>query len=358
MPKWFNGLNVVMLGAALTFASVARADSNDPWQVSDKPAPMSLHNTHQSPPITAGSFDDEPAPDMNDDAPMATDSYDDTSSTTSSHEPILWEGFLYGDQHFRDKPRPIGSPLYFEDPFINSDLRPIYLWHKFPGGSALRGGQLSVYAMQARLALTDRLQLIATSDGYSRLDAGIIPKDGGWNDIALGLKYALWVDHDSDFILSSGLRWKLSNGHNLTLQGGVDELSPFLTMYKGCGKWNTILDVVYRLPTDWDQGNSLLSWDAHVSYELFDDFFPLIEVHGVHYLTDGDRLPLDVGGLDYANIGSNDVAGQSVFWGGVGFRWNLAEHVQFGAAYEFPLQNPDNNDIFDQRVTTSFVFTF
>ena len=76
-------------------------------------------------------------------------------------------------------PRPVGSPLYFEDPFINSDIRPIYLWHKFPGGSALRGGQLSVYAMQAHVALTERLQLIATSDGYSRLDAGIIPEDGG-----------------------------------------------------------------------------------------------------------------------------------------------------------------------------------
>lgn len=44
-------------------------------------------------------------------------------------EPLLWKGFLYGDPHFRDKPRPVGSPLYFEDPFINSDARLVYLYH-------------------------------------------------------------------------------------------------------------------------------------------------------------------------------------------------------------------------------------
>ncbi len=346
----FNGLKFTSLLVVFAALTTVHADQNDPWTVSrgSKPMSLSVNDSAATRPISAGTFEDEDTTEAD---------YEDTA-TVSSNEPLLWDGFLYGDQHFRDKPRPIGSPLYFEDPFINSDLRPLFLWHKFPGGSALRGGQLSVYALQARVALTERLQLIATSDGYSRLEAGIIPEEGGWNDIALGLKYALWVDHDSDFILSGGLRWKMSNGHNLTLHGGVDELSPFLTMYKGCGKWHTMMDIVYRLPTDWSQGNSLLSWDAHVSYELFDDFFPLIEVHGVHYLTNGDRLPLDVGGLDYANIGSNDVAGQSVFWGGVGFRWNLAEHLQFGAAYEFPLQNPDNNDIFDQRVTTSFVITF
>lgn len=319
---------------------------------------MSLNSmaTDTTAPLLLGDFEDDA---LKDDGAPATESYETAVEDLDSQpEPLLWKGFFYGDQHFRKKPRPIGSPLYFEDPFINSDLRPIFLWHRFPGGSALRGGNLTVYALQLRVALTERLQFIATGDGYSRLKSGIIPTEGGWNDVAAGLKYALWVDHDEDFILSTGLRWRLSNGTSLTLNGSDDELSPFLTMYKGWGKWNLLADVVYRLPTDWNEGNSILSWDAQLSYELVEDFFPLIEVHGLHYLTNGDRLPLNVGGLDYANIGSNDVAGQSVFWGGVGFRWNIADNVQFGTTYEFPLQNPDNNDIMDQRVTASFVFTF
>ena len=284
--------------------------------------------------------------------------YSEEMGESDESSPILWDGFLYGDPHFRDKPRPIGSPLYFEDPFINSDVRPFFLWHKFPQGSALRGGQLTVYAMQARLALTDRLQLIATEDGYSHLESPILDDDSGWNDIALGLKYALLVDHENDFILSAGLRWRLSNGHAKTLNGGVDELSPFITVYKGFGKWNFMADVVARLAMDEHDGNHIISWDAHIDYELFENFFPLLEIHGLHYVSNGDRLPLDIGGLDYANIGSNDVAGTAAFWGTLGFRWNLMEHVSWGLAYGFPLQDPQNNDIFEQRVTTSFVITF
>lgn len=273
-------------------------------------------------------------------------------------EPLLWKGFLYGDRHFRNKPRPIGSPLYFEDPFINTDLRAVYLWHKFPRKSALRGGDLSIWALQARIAITDRLQFMASGDGYAKLNAGILENDEGWNDIALGLKYALWVDHDKDFILSTGLRWRLSNGSSDVLQGNVDELSPFVTAYKGCDKWGFMADVAGRIPMDKDEGNCIVSWNAHVDYELFQNFFPLFEVHGLHYLSNGERLPLDVGGLDYANFGSDDVSGHSAYWATAGVHWNITEHLAWAAGWGFPLQSRNNNDIFDQRATMQVQFTF
>ncbi len=281
-----------------------------------------------------------------------------TETSTAEPEPILWKGFLYGDQHFRDKPRPVGSPLYFEDPFINSDLRFIYLWHEIPEQSQLRGGDLNVWALQARIAITDRLQFIATGNNVSHLTGPIINDDTGYNDMAIGLKYAVLVDHDNDFILSTGLRWKLSNGHAGVLQGNVDELSPFITAYKGWGKWNFIADVAGRIAMDEHQGNHLLSWNAHVDYEVCKYFFPMFELHGVHYLSNGDRLPLDIGGLDYANIGSAHVAGHAAFWGGVGFRVPIAEHISWGAVWEFPMQTTSNNDIFEQRVTTNVILTF
>ncbi|MFQ5424913.1 MAG: hypothetical protein ACE5F9_13165 [Phycisphaerae bacterium] len=294
-----------------------------------------------------------------DDGGATAESVETTTETSvETPEPLLWDGFLWGDRHFRKKPRPIGSPLYFEDPFINSDIRAIYLWHKFPDGSALHGGDLSVWALQVRLALTDRLQFLATGDGYSKLSTPILKDDEGWNDLAFALKYALLVDHESDFILSTGLRWRLSNGHANTLNGNVDELSPFVTAYKGFGKLGVMADVVGRIPMDQDDGNNIVSWDVHVDYELVDDFFPLLEIHGLHYLSDGDRLPLDVGGLDYANIGSNDVKGESAYWGTLGFRWNITDQVSWSAGYGFPLQNPDNNDIFEQRATTQIAITF
>lgn len=282
-----------------------------------------------------------------------------TATETTEPEPLLWKGFLYGDPHFRDKPRPVGSPLYFEDPFINSDLRLVYLYHKFPKDSNLKGGDLNVYALQLRLALTERLAFLATCDGYSHLESPILDDDSGWNDLALGLKYALLVDHANDFLLSTGLKWRLSNGHAKTLHGNVDELTPFISAYKGWGKFNFIADIAGRLAMDEHRGNHLLSWNLHADYEIIDHlFFPLFEVHGVHYLSNGDRLPLSDGGLDYANIGSNDVAGSSVYWAGVGARWNIVEHLSWGAVWEFPLQSTQANDLFDHRVTTNLIFTF
>lgn len=282
----------------------------------------------------------------------------ETTIETSEPAPLLWKGFLYGDRHFQRRPRPIGSPLYFEDPFINTDARAFYLWHKFPDKSPLRGGDMSIWAVQVRLALTDRLQFTATEDGYTKMHTKILKDAEGWNDLALGLKYALWVDHDADFILSTGLRWRLSNGHGNILQGNVDELSPYFTAYKGVGKWGFMADVVGRLAMDEHQGNHILSWDLHVDYELFENFYPLLEFHGLHYLSNGDRLPLDVGGLDYSNIGSNAVAGHAALWSTLGFHWNITKNLSWSAGWGFPLQNPDNNDLFEQRATTQFQFTF
>jgi len=339
-PRICLSIVLVLTMAAATYGQQAKTTGSPGQSRATEPLALTINDSYEEPQTKEQTTETK------------------TETTSVEPQPILWKGFLYGDQHFRDKPRPVGSPLYFEDPFINSDLRFIYLWHDIAKKSQLRGGELNVWALQARLALTDRLQFIATSNNVSHLTGPIINDDTGYDDLAVGLKYALLVDHDSDFLLSSGLRWKLSNGHAGVLQGNVDELSPFFSAYKGCGKWNFLGDVVGRLPMEEDKGNYVLSWDGHVDYELFKNFFPLFEVHGLHYLSNADRLPLDVGGLDYGNIGSHYVAGHSVFWGGIGFRWNIVEHVSWGAVWEFPMQSTSNNDIFDQRVTTNIILTF
>lgn len=355
--KKFILILVIGVPANSLFAQQSQSNpSNDPWRATitnpahaqtSEPGPLSL------------AENDAMAPDEGDGTETSGVASEQSSTSTMEPEPLLWKGFVYGDPHFRDKPRPVGSPLYFEDPFINSDARLVYLYHKFPKDSALKGGDLNVYALQLRLALTDRLQFLATCDGYSHLESPILDDDSGWNDLALGAKYALYVDHENDFLVSGGLKWRLSNGHAKTLHGNVDELTPFISMYKGWGKWNFIADVAGRIAMDEHRGNHLLSYNLSTSYEILDNlFFPLFEFHGVHYLSNGDRLPLDIGGLDYANIGSNDVAGHAAFWGGIGARWNIVEHVSWGAVWEFPMQTTTNNDIFDYRVTTNLIFTF
>ncbi len=93
---------------------------------------------------------------------------------------------------------PVANPIYFEDPKITSEVRPVYMYHWLPstfdfkGGSVPLGGQVQVTAVQLRYALTDKLGLIATKDGYIEFQPNhTLGHEYGWGDLAAGLKYEL-----------------------------------------------------------------------------------------------------------------------------------------------------------------------
>jgi hypothetical protein len=274
---------------------------------------------------------------------------------------ILWPGFLSGlrgYEHFYD---PVGNPLYFETPFNNTSFKFLYLWHGFPDGSQIGGGDLSAFALQIRLALTERLGFIATKDGYTVLNAGILPPDEGWNDFAVGLKYVFIENKESDYVMTGGFRWEWANGSEDVLQGDSQELSPFVSVAKGWDRLHFLGNITTRIPMNGNKGNHVLSWDLHLDYEIAPEtlpgFAPLVEIHGLHYLSNGDRLPLDVGGYDYTSTGSEGVAGDSVFAMGLGFRWKLTPNASVGSTWAFPLHNPDN-DIMGSRVTVDMTLSW
>jgi hypothetical protein len=268
-------------------------------------------------------------------------------------------GFLYGlRKGFEKKPRPLDAPLYFEDPYINTEVRALYLYHTFPAQTALGRGDVQVAAVQARIAITDRIQFIATEDGYSWLDTDTFGKDTGWMDLAMGLKFALLVDEEKDFILSAGGRYTIPAGNRDVLKSLCREWSVFATAAKGWndGKMNVIGNVNFRQPFNQADGNTIISWDGHFNTELFEDFSQILEIHGLHYTQNGERLAVPIGGLDYANIGSQRAAGHMAMWGTFGFRWRIVEQVSLGVGYGFPLRPTDNNDIFESRVVANLNF--
>ncbi|MBY0312928.1 MAG: hypothetical protein K2W85_12730 [Phycisphaerales bacterium] len=275
---------------------------------------------------------------------------------------IGWKGFLSGLRGFEHFYDPIGQPLYFESPFVNSSLRLLYLHHEFANGSQLQGGHVDVVAAQARIAITERIAIIATKDGYSWLRPGIFnDASEGWNDIALGAKWAFYVDRESDFVATTGARWMLGNGNEQVLMGRSQEISPFISVAKGFDKLHLLGNLTLRLPTDSNKGNRIFQWDLHASYDILPEVLPglapVIELHGLHYLSDADRLPFSVGGLDYSNFGSSDVAGSTVIWAGAGARWKLTPNLSVGSTYEFALTNR-NADIMDDRVTVDITLTW
>lgn len=340
-------------GGALLLASAASA-----FEPVFEPISLQMEN-----PSEVGNGGDMAA----DTTPMMDNRMSDRATFLLSNEritgdnEILWPGFitgLRGFEHFYD---PVGNPLYFETPFNDTSLRLLYIWHKFPSGSQIGGGDLSAFAAQIRVALTERLGFIATKDGYSVLNAGILPQDQGWNDFTVGLKYVIIADQDNDFVLTGGARWEWANGDREVLQGGSQELSPFVSFAKGWDRLHLLGNVTGRIPCNGNKGNSILSWDLHLDYEVAPEalpgFAPLVELHGLHYLTDGSALPLNVGGFDYSNIGSTGVAGDSVFSAGLGFRWKLTPNASLGSTWEFPLHNPDN-DIMGSRVVADITLSW
>lgn len=293
-------------------------------------------------------------------APKAT--YAFGSERMHKDSKVFWDGFLSGLRGFEHFYNPVGNPIYFETPFNNTGVRFLYLHHTFAEESQLQGGDLNVYALQARLAITERLGFIATKDGYSDLNADALPKENGWNNIAAGLKYAFYVDRETDFVATAGFRYEMENGDKEVLQGGVQELSPFISVAKGWGQFHFIGNMSYRVPvSSGDDGNTILQWSTHFDYEVAPEslpgFAPIVELHGLHYLDNGTRTGLKVGGLDYTNLGSTDVSGSTVVWAGIGARWKLSPHASVGAVYEHALTN-QNADIFADRVTVDVELTW
>ncbi len=139
--------------------------------------------------------------------------------------------------------------------------------------------------------------------------------------------------------------------------GGVDEVSPFVSAGKGRNRLHGIAGLTFRQPFDSGEGNQVLHWDMHLDYDINPDsqrvFAPVVEVHGVHYLSDGD-VGLPIGGLDYTNLGSQ-VGGDFVAWAGVGARLEVINKVEVGAVYEWALTDR-NDDIMDHRVTIDMIF--
>ena len=273
----------------------------------------------------------------------------------TSDDEILWPGFLTGLRGYEGFYAPVGNPLYFESPINDSRITLVYLHHEFPDDSQIAGGDLDVIAVQARLAITERLGFIATKDGYSFLDAGAFPEDEGWNDIGFGLKYVFYADEESDTVAAFGARYMTESGDDHVLQGNVQEISPFISVAKGFDDLHLMGNLTWRIPFDEDDGNHVLQWSAHADYEIVDGFAPMIELHGLHYMSDGNRVPLSVGGADYANLGSSDVEGSSIVWAEVGAGFRFTPNVELGVTYGHGLTNTDA-DIFEDRFTVLLHF--
>ena len=274
---------------------------------------------------------------------------------------IILEGSLVEGGFDRYVP-PVSNPIFNETPLITTEIRPIYFHQKVPGDFVTGGGNIDVVAAQVRIALTERLGFLATTDGYAFTEFdSVLPSEEGFADLAVGLKYAVLYEPAAGEILTLGLRYTIPSGNldvgGLELSGvGAGYLHGFVSGMK-------IMDNGLQL-----QGNiglqqalkgnttSFAYGSVHASYEIAPGVYPLVEANVFLPYDGGDRLAnSELTGFDVADVGSSDP--EETVTLAAGARWRPVENAIFGAAFEYNV-NENSNTLFQWRAMFDAVLHF
>lgn len=276
---------------------------------------------------------------------------------------------------------PMSAPYLFEDPFITTSVSLWGIWHDFPEKGVFQGGDARAVAAQVRVAITDRLALIATKDGLAKLspDNDLLGTEKGHFNWEAGVKYALFQDADRRIIVTPSLRYQTTNGSRSLLTGNGNGIwTPAVSAAWGPGRLHLVSSAGVQIPVDQEEQGTLLFYHLHLDAgEWVASTVPFVELSGYRYLDSGDgshpikldsgaRLPLTtvegvlglapVEGMDLFNLGAAGVDNNDVLTWAVGFRTQLRPDLSLGVSYERPLTT--RREILKQRLSLNLLFEF
>jgi len=272
----------------------------------------------------------------------------------------------FGDGGFKNYRPPINNPVFNETPFITTEVKPFYAYHDIPNDFPANGGNVNVVGLQARLAITDRLGFIATTDGYSWIDFDQgLPDDDGFNDLAFGFKYAVVSDPASGLIVTPGIRYTAPIGNLNTgpielngLDGGY--LNPFISAAQIWDRMQLQGMIGAQIALG-DTGTSTFLASLHGDYEVFDGFYPMLEMNLFVPIDGGDQIPsaaapLDkLTGADIIDLGSANP--ETILTIGGGFRYAITDNVMFGVGADVNVLQ-DKYHAYGWRFLTDLVVHF
>ena len=255
---------------------------------------------------------------------------------------------------FDDWISPMTNPVFFEDPRTLTEFRLIFLQHKVP--LAAGGGDIQCYAPQIRVALNDRLSIVATKAGYA-VSSNALVRDG-WVDVNLGLKYNLIRDYDTQSLLTAGFSYEIPAGSPRTLQGnGNGEFHLYLTGgTEICCDTHFLSAFGLRLPADDTDEETSLYWSNHIDYHLGHGIYALAEFNWFHWAESGAGGVPGVSGGDLFNFGSTGVAGNDIVTGAFGMKYKPNRLTEIGVAWENPLTA--RRDVMENRLTVDLILRY
>jgi hypothetical protein len=253
---------------------------------------------------------------------------------------------------------PTTNPIWFEDARITSEVRPIFMQHWIDDGFATQGGDIRLYALQARWAITDKLALIAVKDGIVDFDPGVGDDEVGFADIAAGLKYQIYRNDEHQVLITPGLTLEFPTGSRDVFQGnGTAMATPFVSFLKGWDEFQVAGNVGFHIPFDFDEETAIARYSLHAHYHFHKYFIPFIESNGITVLSSSPQFPgLDSERFDVINFGAGNAEGATFITLGAGVRSKIFSNVELGVAYERLVTGQET--LFDHRITADIIYRF
>ena len=277
--------------------------------------------------------------------------------------PVVWEVDdrmpFQSDHAFDGFVAPITNPINAKDPRSLTEARVLFLsnWGR-SSTPVLGAGNFQVYALQLRLALTDRLQFIADKDGI----ADVHPMGGanqtGLLNLAAGLKYALIRDVERKQLFSVTVQYEAPTGEaNVFQNHGNGVIGLFGTYGKEFGDNNHLIVNFGQNQRISSDNSSYFFTSVHLD-KRFGRFVPLWELNWYHYNQSGTFLPAAVGieGDGLLNLGTAGVAGNDLVFMAVGAKYTLGKCSELGVAYEFPVSS--RQDLLSNRLVAEWIIRY
>jgi hypothetical protein len=245
------------------------------------------------------------------------------------------------DHAFDGFVQPFSNPIQFKDPRCMTEARGLFIAGWSDPNIPLGDTTAQIYALQARVALSERFEAFAAKDGIVRFNPGIGASQTGLAALAVGGKYAVYRNPDTQTIASAVVQYEAPTGYaNIFQNFGSGLLATYFVIGQEFAG-NTHAIVQFGQNTAMNQLNSgYFLTSAHID-KRFGRFVPFYEANWFYYNQSGQFLPtLGIEGGGLLNLGAGQVMGLSYVTNSVGFWYDLSSWQQLGLGYEFQVSQP------------------
>jgi hypothetical protein len=276
-------------------------------------------------------------------------------------------GWFRSDHTFDGFISPVTNPFLFEDPRSLTELRPIFIYQNVPSGQPdFRGGHVSYFGAQGRLALTDRWSIVFSKFGGIWTSANSPSYSGthsGFAELWLGPKWTFYRGLEDGILAAAGLQFQIPAGPSNVFQDtGTLSIVPYVSYAQNFlrdfrpGSFNFMANTGYAFSVN-NQRSDYYWLSAHLDFDVgnLHRFYPLVEMNWFLVTADGRARPVGAEGRDLFNVGGQ-ASGTGLLTGAFGGRVKITESAQIGAAFEFPFAG--KRDFFQNRFTIDFILRY